>query len=58
VASTLYVFTDFFPDSWIYAAGNNEAGSRLYRIAISRFIKDFSSEFNVYGLIEGKWEYF
>jgi len=24
VASTLYVFTDFFPDSWIYATRNNE----------------------------------
>jgi hypothetical protein len=35
VASTLYTFTDKFPDAMVFATGSTKARTRLYRIGIS-----------------------
>lgn len=40
VASTLYVFTDKYPDVWVYAMGSNSARTRLYRIGITANIEE------------------
>ena len=35
VASTLYIFTDKFPEAMVFASGNTKARTRLYRIGIT-----------------------
>ena len=32
VASTVYTFTEKYPNSWIYAIGSSKARTRLYRM--------------------------
>ncbi len=50
VASTLYVFTDKHPNTWIYATGSNSARTRLYRIGITKNLEEILGDFEVYGL--------
>lgn len=58
VASTVYAFTDKYPDAWIYAAGSNSARTRLYRIGITNNLLEIKKDFEVYGLKEGQWHEF
>ena len=58
VASTVYAFTDKYPDAWVYAAGSNSARTRLYRIGITNNLLEIKKDFEVYGLKEGQWHEF
>ena len=55
VASTLYVFTEKNTDAWIYATGNNNARTRLYRMSITINLEEISADFEVFGLKENVW---
>jgi len=52
VGITLYKFTDEYPDRRVYFAGSSPARTRLYRMAISRYIEELSENFYIFGLIE------
>jgi hypothetical protein len=59
VASTLYIFTEKFPDAMIFATGSTKARTRLYRIGISNHIEDIKADFEVFGLAgEKEWQSF
>ena len=58
VASTVYAFTDKYPDAWIYAVGSNNARTRLYRMGITNNLLEIKKDFEVYGLKEGQWHEF
>jgi hypothetical protein len=58
VVSTLYAFTDKYPNSLIYATGSTKARTRLYRMGIAKFIDEIEQDFHVYGLHENEWEDF
>ena len=58
VVSTLYAFTDKFPDAWIYATGSTKARTRLYRMGISKYIDEVQNDFIVYGQSENEWKIF
>jgi hypothetical protein len=59
VASSLYTFTDKFPDAMVFATGSTKARTRLYRIGISNNIKEIMEDFEVFGLVgEGEWQSF
>jgi hypothetical protein len=58
VASTLYAFTDKFPDAMIFATGTTKARTRLYRMGISNNIETIELDFEVFGLINEKWHPF
>ena len=51
VASTIYTFTETYPDAFIFAKGSNAARTRLYRIGISNNLEELMEEFDVYGFL-------
>jgi len=55
VASTVYSFTNKFPNAAIYAIGSSKARTRLYRMGIANNLTDILQSFDVYGFIEGEW---
>jgi hypothetical protein len=56
VASTVYAFTERYPNSWIFATGSTAVRTRLYRMGISNNLEEIKSDFEVYGLTEkGDW---
>lgn len=58
VASTVYLFTNLFPNALIGAAGSTPARTRLYRIMISNNLETIRRDFEVYGFLDGDWQTF
>ena len=60
VASTIYAFTEKYPDAYIFATGSTSIRTRLYRMGITTNIEEIKIDFDVYGLSEerNKWEEF
>lgn len=58
VASTVYVFTEKYPDSWVFATGLTKPRTRLYRMGITNNITEIQKDFHVYGLKEDTWHKF
>lgn len=55
VASTVYAFTNKYPDAWVYVTGSNKARTRLYRMGITNNLLEIKKDFEVYGLNDDKW---
>ena len=58
VVSTVYAFTDKYPDVWIYATGSTKARTRLYRMGISKFLNEIIEDFEILGELNDDWETF
>lgn len=58
VVSTVYAFSDKYPDAWIFATGSTRVRTRLYRMGITKYINEIHVDFEVYGLRENEWEPF
>ncbi|MBX3164307.1 MAG: hypothetical protein KF900_07475 [Bacteroidetes bacterium] len=58
VVATVYAFTDKYPRAWIYATGSTKARTRLYRMGITKFLSEFSSDFEILGERYDDWESF
>jgi hypothetical protein len=58
VVSTVYAFTDKYPDSWVFATGSTKARTRLYRMGITKYITEIKKDFQVFGLRDDEWEKF
>lgn len=58
VVATIIVFTEKYPGSWIYATGSTKARTRLYRMGITKHLKEIEDYFDLYGLKDNKWERF
>ena len=58
VVSTVYAFTDKFPDAWVYATGSTKSRTRLYRMGISKFLSEVEKDFEVLGERNDDWEAF
>jgi hypothetical protein len=60
VASTVYAFTEKYPDSWIFATGSTAVRTRLYRMGITNNLEEIRADFDVYGLTvnDNIWEEF
>ena len=56
VAATVYDFTDQYPGSLVVAKGSTLSRTRLYRMGITNYLEQISSEFDISGLINGSWE--
>lgn len=50
VASTVYAFTDKYPNAWIYIQGSTKVRTRLYRMGITNNLHEIRKDFNLYGL--------
>jgi hypothetical protein len=55
VVATIYAFTDKYPHAWIYVTGSTKARTRLYRMGITKFISEVTSDFEVLGELEDDW---
>ena len=58
VVSTVYAFTDKYPDSYIYATGSTKVRTRLYRIGLTKYLRMIQNDFHLYGLRNDEWEEF
>ena len=58
VVSTVYAFTDKYPDVWVFATGNTKARTRLYRMGITKYILEIKKDFQIFGLRDDEWEKF
>jgi hypothetical protein len=58
VASTLYTFTDKYPDAFIFATGSTDVRTRLYRIGISNNQDEIERDFVIFGILDGNWQVF
>ena len=58
VVSAIYAFTEKHPDSWIYATGSTKSRARLYRMGITKYLKEVKSDFEIFGEINKTWEHF
>ncbi|MEM8894806.1 MAG: hypothetical protein AAGC88_09525 [Bacteroidota bacterium] len=58
VIATLYAFTDQHRGALVYATGSTDARTRLYRMGISKYLKEAQEDFEIYGELEDQWELF
>jgi hypothetical protein len=56
--SSVYAFSNRYPDKWIYASGSTRSRTRLYRIGITKHLALISKDFDIYGLMDDDWEFF
>ena len=50
VASTVYAFTEKYPDALVFATGSNNFRTRLYRMGITNNLEEIKVDFEVFGL--------
>lgn len=55
VASTLFVFTDHYPQAYVLATGSTLARTRLYRIGITNNLALIEKDFYIFGLKGNVW---
>ena len=59
VVSTIFAFTQKYPNAIILVTGSTSARTRLYRMGIANHLHEIELYFVVYGLTEiGEWEKF
>jgi len=56
--STIHYFFEEQPHAVIYITGSTPSGTRLYRIAISKYLPVFEEKFNILGELKEGWERF
>lgn len=55
VVASVYVFTTYYPHTWIFLEGSTHSRTRLYRMAISIYFDELNKHFNIFGFAENKW---
>jgi hypothetical protein len=58
IASTVYAFTENYPNASILASGSTQARTRLYQIGITNHLEAIQKDFVILGLIDEDWEPF
>jgi len=55
VVAAVYAFTEYYPETWIYATGSTKSRTRLYRMGIAKYHDEVKQDFMIFGLREGEW---
>ena len=55
IAKSVYIFTNFYPNAWIYATGSTQSRTRLYRMSLNKYFTEIAHDFILYGEIENDW---
>jgi hypothetical protein len=55
VATSVYIFTKEYPESWVLIRGSTPSRIRLYQIGITKYFQEITQEFNILGYFEGDW---
>ncbi len=58
VVATLFSFTDENKEAMVYMKGSTASRTRLYRIGITKYLKEIREDFEVFGRTENGWEKF
>ncbi len=58
VVSSVFAFTDKYPNAWVYATGSTPARTRLYRMGINKYLEEIDSIFEIYGELDNGWTNF
>jgi len=58
VVSSVYAFTDKYPEAIIYATGSTKARTRLYRMGITKYLVELTFDFEILGELKDDWEDF
>ena len=56
VVAAIYAFTEYYPETWVYATGSTKARTRLYRMGITKYFDEVNQDFVIFGLRNGEWE--
>ena len=54
VVLTVFVFTNKYPDAYIFATGSTPARTRLYRRSIFKFLEEAQENFYIYGVLKNR----
>ena len=49
VVAAIYIFTEQYPDAWVYAVGSTTARTRLYRMGINKYFDIANKDFDILG---------
>lgn len=52
VVLTVFIFTNKYPNAYIFATGSTPARTRLYRRSIFKFLEEAKENFFIYGMLE------
>jgi hypothetical protein len=55
VVDAVCIFSDKYPNAWIYAIGSTQLRTRLYRMGIAKSLLDINKDFEIYGMIGNGW---
>lgn len=58
VAATIIEFSERFGNHYIYATGSTLSRTRLYQMAIAKFLDEITEDFEVYGYANNDWHKF
>lgn len=58
VANAVLLFTEKYPDFFVFAEGSTPARTRLYKMGIQQHQQDIETFFEVWGFINDEWEVF
>jgi hypothetical protein len=54
VAACIYAFTEMYPDKEVFIQGSTGSRTRLYRLAINKFLSEIKGDFQVSGVKKDK----
>lgn len=57
IAKVIDIYTERYPDRWIYFSGSTNDRTRLYRMAVSLNLDELLTRFDIYAEIEGLREF-
>ena len=52
IANAVYLFTELYPEKYVFFSGTCEARTRLYRMVISNNIIELNRTFHIFGIIK------
>lgn len=58
VVAALYAFFDKHPDAFVYATGSTVSRTRLYRMGITKYYGEITSDFQLFGQIGDEFHEF
>jgi hypothetical protein len=58
VVSTVYAFSEKYPNAFIFVTGSTPTRTRLYRMGLTKYFDEISPDFQLFGLRNGAWEEF
>lgn len=58
VVSSVFAFTDKYPEAWVYATGSTKSRTRLYRMGINKYFEEINNVFHIFGEQNSNWASF